>query len=165
MQVVVIIGNRNGRILSKIPNLLDDTGVLEFGLDEGDLLDVGGNLSEVGDNLIEVRIIMPSGEKFVAPSSGHYKLRVTRSIDTLGEKVTTVTLDYFIEKVDEKIAELQDKIDYVEETREYFETHLDETVDLAVDNKMTPFVEVVNEQLADITQVASGTNSDVWNPP
>ena len=154
--MVVVIGNRNGRILSKIPNLLDDTGVLEFGLDEGDLLDVGGNLSEVGDNLIEVHIIMPNDEKFVAPSSGHYKLRVTRSIDTLGEKVTTVTLDYFLDEANRVLDDMNTKVEYVNQTaedlRQEVGENLDSLVTQEVDNKMTPFVEDVNERLAEATR-------------
>src|SRR5690554_6186440 len=111
MQVVVVVGNHNGRILTKIPDLLDDTGVLEFGLDNGDLL-------EVGHNLLEVHIIMPNGEKFVAPSKGYYKLSATRSIDSLGEEVTTVTLDYFLEEANRVFDKMNTKVEYVNQTAE-----------------------------------------------
>lgn len=163
MQVVVVIGNNNGRTLTKIPDLLDDTGVLEFGLDDGDLL-------EVGDNLLEVHIIMPNGEKFVAPAKGYYKLRVSRSIDALGEKITTVTLDYFLEEANRTLDEMNTKVEYVNQTandlrlevataiqhvddtvedlRQEVGENLDSLVTQEVDNKMTPFVEVVNEHLA-----------------
>src|SRR5690554_2874418 len=182
MQVVVVVGNHNGRILTKIPDLLDDTGVLEFGLDNGDLI-------EVGHNLLEVHIIMPNGEKFVAPSKGYYKLSATRSIDSLGEEVTTVTLDYFLEEANRALDQMNTKVEsvnqtadnlrrevgenldsleesvnqtandlrqevaaaiqYVDDTTEDLRQEVSENLDLLVsqevDNKMTPFIEDVNE--------------------
>src|SRR5690606_36990590 len=112
------------------------------GLDEGDSL-------VEGDNLIEVHVIMPNGEKHVAPSNGYYKLRLQRSIDSLGEKVTTVTLDYFLEEANRALDEMNTKVEYVNQTAndllQEVGENLDSLVIQEVANKMTPFVEVVNE--------------------
>src|SRR5690554_3053021 len=143
MQVFVVIGNHNGRILTKIPDLLDDTGVLEFGLDNGDLL-------EVGHNLLEVHIIMPNGEKFVAPSKGYYKLSVFRSIDSLGEEVTTVTLDYFLEEVNRALNQVNTKAEYVNQTAK--DLHLESKQAL---EEINTKVEHVNQTVNELQQEAN----------
>lgn len=151
-EIVVKIGISDGMLAQKklsdgTLTRMEVTGGLEFRLDVDDQLVRGANFIEVQGTI--------NSKKFKAPSKGYYKLNIEKSMDSIGQVVTKITLDYFIEKVDEKIAELQDKIDYVEETREYFETHLDETVDLAVDNKMTPLVEVVNEHFVEYETLLS----------
>lgn len=91
-KVEVVIGTLEGRYLTKTPTLLDKTGEFTFGLDEGDML-------PTGDNLLEVHIFDNNNSKRVAPSKGHYKLKVQRTIGALGLTVTTYTLDYFLSEV------------------------------------------------------------------
>lgn len=91
-KVEVVIGTLEGRYLTKTPTLLDKTGEFTFGLDEGDML-------PTGDNLLEVHIFDETNSKRVAPSKGHYKLKVQRTVGALGLTVTTYTLDYFLSEV------------------------------------------------------------------
>lgn len=150
VKVEILVGINEGRLFTKEPILHDEPGVLEFELDKNDNLILGANL-------VEIHIHMVDGAKYIAPSRGYFKLMVERNIDSLGEAdVTKVTLDFFLDQVDERIAQIQGEIDLLHDTREYFETHLDETVDLAVDNKMTPFVKLRFQQgVATITGVNS----------
>lgn len=91
-KVEVVIGTLEGRYLTKVPTILDAPGEFTFGLDEGDML-------PTGDNLLEVHIFDETNSKRVAPSKGHYKLKVQRTIGALGLTVTTYTLDYFLSEV------------------------------------------------------------------
>jgi len=151
-EIVVKIGISDGMLAQKklsdgTLTRMEVTGGLEFRLDVDDQLVRGANFIEVQGTI--------NSKKFKAPSKGYYKLNIEKSMDSIGQAVTKITLDYFMEKVDERIAQIQSEIDLLHDTREYFETHLDETVDLAVDNKMTPFVEDVNEHLAGKVTLAS----------
>jgi len=162
-KVEVIIGINEGRLLTKEPALLDETGVLEFWIDEDDVL-------VVGKNLVEVHITTIDGRLQKAPSKGYYELILSRSIDTLGANVTKVTLQHFLDEVertkqdltdevenaigyvDEKISQMQsdvqDAVQYTSETVNQVKQEFNEQLDTTVSNKMTPFVEVVNERLA-----------------
>lgn len=152
-RVEVVIGTLLGRMLVKEPTLLSAPGELTFGLDPGDLL-------PVGDNLVEIHIYQENGEKRVAPSKGHYKLRVQQAIDDLEVVITTYTLDYFLAEVNritfglpEAVAEANDLIIRSEQLITGAEIALEQAEtarDVAVEA-----VGVVEPLLNDMREVAS----------
>ena len=168
-KVEVIIGINEGRLLTKEPALLDETGVLEFRIDEDDVL-------VVGKNFVEVHITTIDGRLQKAPSKGYYELILSRSIDTLGANVTKVTLQYFLDEVektkqdltdevenaigyvDAKISQMQsdvqDAVQYTSETVNQVKQEFNEQLDTTVSNKMTPFVDEVRAQLAQKANVS-----------
>ena len=170
-KVEVIIGINEGRLLTKEPDLLDETGVLEFRIDEDDVL-------VVGKNLVEVHITTIDGRLQKAPSKGYYELILSRSIDTLGANVTKITLQRLLDEVEEtkqdltdevenaigyvdaKISQMQsdvqDAVQYTSETVNQVRQEFNEQLDTTVSNKMTPFVKSRFQQgVATITSVNS----------
>lgn len=98
--VEVVIGNEVGRLLVKPATILDATdGIIEWGLDEGDLLP-SGTLE------LEVHIYELDGDMIVAPSKKYYKLRVEQAIDELDVVVTTYTLQFFMDQAVATITEI-----------------------------------------------------------
>ena len=143
-KVEVIIGINEGRLLTKEPDLLDETGVLEFRIDEDDVL-------VVGKNLVEVHITTIDGRLQKAPSKGYYELILSRSIDTLGANVTKVTLQYVLDEVEKT---KQDLTDEVENAIGYVDAKI---------SQMQSDVQDVNERLAQ-TVVMSFNNSSISEP-
>lgn len=125
-RVEVVIGVPEGRILAKEATLLAGEGELEFGLDEGDLV-------PVGDNRLEVHVIMPNNERHVAPSKGFYKLRVQEAIDELNVQVTTYTLQYFLDEVNRITAGLPEVIATAEQLTEQMQVDLTQVAQLKTD--------------------------------
>lgn len=100
--VEVVIGNEVGRLLVKPATILDATnGIIEWGLDEGDLLP-SGTLE------LEVHIQELDGDIIVAPSKKYYKLRVEQAIDELDVVVTTYTLQFFLDQAVATIEQVGD---------------------------------------------------------
>lgn len=125
-RVEVVIGTLEGRYLTKTPTLLDNPGEFTFGLDEGDML-------PVGDNLLEIYIYDANNEKRVAPSKGHYKLKVQQSIGSLGMVVTTYTLDYFLSEVNRITYGLPELMNRVEESADRMDDIIGRSESLVVD--------------------------------
>lgn len=100
--VEVVIGNELGRLLVKSATVLDALdGIIEWGLDEGDVLP-SGTLE------LEVHIQELDGDMIVAPSKKYYKLRVEQAIDELDVVVTTYTLQYFLDQASTTIEKIGD---------------------------------------------------------
>lgn len=127
--VEVVIGRLQGRMLVKIPTSINALGEFTFGLDEGDVL-------PVGDNLLEVHIYDSNGEKRVAPSKGHYKLKVQRAIDTIGDEITTYTLDYFLGEVNRITYGLPDLIVRAEGLSDEMDVIIEQSKDLVQDSTL-----------------------------
>lgn len=128
-RVEVVIGTLEGRMLVKTPKILPAIGTLEFGLDEGDRL-------PTGDNLVEVHIHDTEGEKRVAPSKGHYKLKVQQAIDELNAEVTTYTLDYFLSEVNRITYGLPDLIVRATELADQMDVILADSATLVADSTL-----------------------------
>lgn len=100
--VEVVIGNELGRLLVKSATVLDALeGIIEWGLDEGDVLP-SGTLE------LEVHIQEFDGDLIVAPSKKYYKLRVEQAIDELDVVVTTYTFQYFLDQAVATIEQVGD---------------------------------------------------------
>lgn len=143
----------------KIPTLLDETGALEFRLDVDDKV-------PAGTNDVEVHVYYKNGRKRIFPAEDAYKLKVSKSLDAVGKEVFKVTVDYLLEQFDNKKQEIEDEaaalreeienaIQYVDESITEVRQEFNEQLDQTVDNKMTPLVEVVNEHLAEKVTLAS----------
>lgn len=146
----------------KTPTLLDETGALEFRLDVDDKV-------PAGTNDVEVHVYYKNGRKRIFPAEGAYKFKVSKSLDAVGKEVFKVTVDYLLEQFDNKKQEIEDEaaalreeienaIQYVDESITEVRQEFNEQLDQTVDNKMTPFVEVVevvNEHLAEFETLLS----------
>lgn len=121
LNIDVVIGNETGRQLVKIPTLLEGVvGGLSFTLDEGDILNIG-------DNRLEVHIYDAENSKHVAPSKGFYKLRIQQSLDSLGEVVSTFTLDYFLAEVNTILQDIPQQAEIVRDAADRAPALLEKT--------------------------------------
>jgi len=102
-KIEAVIGVAEGRILTLPVTLLSGVGELKFGLDNGDLV-------PSGDLRLEVHMFTATGDMHNAPSKGYYKLRIQKPIDELQAQVTTYTLQYFLDQMNQATAGIPEMI-------------------------------------------------------
>ncbi|MDQ0158954.1 glycerophosphodiester phosphodiesterase [Alkalibacillus salilacus] len=138
--VEVVIGNKTGRLLSLPATLENNQGELSFDFDDNNLL-------PAGDYLLEIHLNESNGDVIVAPSQGHFQLKVSKSLDQVGTVVNTIVLSEFEQKVDDAVTNANDAATYANNQGDYAKSEADrlESTDVStLDQKVDNLVESKN---------------------
>ncbi|WP_335871972.1 M14 family zinc carboxypeptidase [Bacillus sp. 2205SS5-2] len=136
--VTVIIANAKGKILELTPTLDVETGVFSFSFSEGDV-------TGFGDMQLEVHITDTDEKTNIVPNQGYYRFTIEKNLDSIGTTLTSYTLDYFINDVEQKKVELQSIADQAIETANNAESVADQAEDTA-NNVQTQLDLIVNRE-------------------
>lgn len=107
--VSVVIANSITVLFEKAPQIDDAVnGIISFSFNDQDI-------TGYGDMRLEVHVIDANNATQIFPSQGYYKFVVEKSLSNIANGVTNITLKYFEDKFDARVAQLEVAINDAQE--------------------------------------------------